>query len=143
MNPTPAHGVTASAPARETHAILLVVEDELMTRSALLWMLNTHGYHALLAPSGERALAMIKALGSEFFSVLITDVNLPGMGGIQLAAELRAVRPELKTLFVSGMSKEKFAEIDADLSQAVFVPKPLNADQMIAALRGLLKEQSY
>jgi len=114
-----------------------------MIRSSLLWMLNAQGYHALLAASGERALAMIKALGSEFFSVLIADVNLPGMGGIQLAAELRAIRPGMRTLFVSRMSKEKFTEMGADMSQAAFVPKPLNTDQIIAALHGLLKGQSY
>ena len=139
MNQTADHSTTDRKPASETKAILLVVEDDLTTRSILLWMLNQQGYHALLAASGEQALAMTKVLGSDFFSVLMTDIKLPGMGGIELAAELRAIRPELKTLFVSAMAKEKFAEIAAGMTQSAFLPKPFNGNQMVAALSGLLE----
>ena len=44
-------------------------------------------------------------LGNDFFSVLMTDINLPGMSGIELAAKLRAERPELKTLFVARFAR--------------------------------------
>jgi len=139
MNQTADPCTTNRKPAHETKAILLVVEDDLTTRSMLLWMLNQQGFHALLAASGEQALAMTKVLGSDFFSILMTDIKLPGMGGIELAAQLRAVRPELKTLFVSAMAKEKFAEIAAGMTQAAFLPKPFNGEQIHAALNGLLR----
>jgi DNA-binding response OmpR family regulator len=137
MNQTADSWARARKPAHETKVILLVVVNDRTTRSMLHWMLNKRGYHTLLAGSAEQALAMTKVLGSEFFSVLMTDVNLPGMDGIELAAKLRAIRPGLKTVFVSAMPKERFAELAAGALQAVFVPKPFNADELDAALRGL------
>jgi len=83
---------------------------------------------------------MTKMLRSDFFSVLATDLKLPGMGGIELAAELRAIRPDLMTLFISGMSEDKFLEMGADMCQATFVAKPFDSRQVRTALQGLLTD---
>jgi DNA-binding response OmpR family regulator len=121
---------------------VLVVEDEPMTRSMVAWMLNRHGYNALTAEDGAQALAISRARQSDCFSVLITDLTLPGMSGIELAAELRLERPELKTLFVSGYSKEKFAQMGVDMSHAAFIAKPFNSRQISEALRALIERQT-
>jgi len=125
--------------ADQASATVLIVEDEPMTRNMLSWMLSKQGYTALTAEDGEQALAISRARKSDFFSVLITDLTLPGMSGIELSAELSGDRPGLKTLFVSGYSKEKFAALGADMSRAAFIAKPFNARQIDAELRALIE----
>jgi len=115
---------------------VLVVEDEPLFRSLLAWMLTREGYKFVLADDGAQALAMSRDFGSDFHAV-ITDVCLPRMSGIELAAELRAVRPDLKALFISGLSMEEIVAMGGDVALSGFVPKPFNLRQIAAALRAL------
>jgi len=139
MNQIPDNSIDRPDPATRAPVTVLIVEDEPMTRNMLSWMLSKQGYNALTAEDGAQALAISRARKSDSFDVLITDLTLPGMSGIELAAELRGDRPGLKTLFVSGYSKEKFAALGADMSRAAFIAKPFNARQIDAELRALME----
>lgn len=133
---------SALTPSHQHPTAVLVVDDEPMIRYLLAWMLNREGYTVLSAADGTEALEMSKVPQSGFFSVLITDLCLPEMSGIALAAELRSARPELKALFVSGLSEDAFAELGADMSQAAFLAKPFNAHQLCAAVRELTERRA-
>jgi PAS domain S-box-containing protein len=117
--PPSAAPAAAAAPASAT--TVLVVEDEDVIRGLVDGALRAEGYDVLLAADGDEALAHAREARID---VLLTDLTMPGIGGRELADRLRADRPELKVMFMSG-----YADADAfaggNLSEAtVFLEKP-------------------
>lgn len=90
------------SPGKET---ILLVEDEELLRLVIAESLGDLGYRVLTAPGGREALAMSQKF-SEEIDVLITDVLMPSLHGIELAEELCRQRPRLKVLFITGDSNE-------------------------------------
>src|ERR1700733_3338967 len=74
-----------------THPTALVVEDEDVARRALVNLLNSIGYDAAGAASGEEALKMKRALSP---TVVLVDFNLPGMDGLEFIAQMRKLDRE-------------------------------------------------
>jgi DNA-binding NtrC family response regulator len=118
---------------------VLVVDDEPMMRKMLFIILSEWGCKVLSAEDGEEALALATDAACPEIDILITDLCMPGMTGVELAAELRAVRPGLKTIFVSGFSSEEIAAMEIDLSDAAFVSKPFQLHTIDEAIRGLFE----
>lgn len=81
--PAPA---TPAAPAPAPAPALLVVDDSAVVRAKLRKLLEGAGYRVVLANDGQQALA---ALPGEFFSLLITDLEMPHMGGLELIASVQ------------------------------------------------------
>ncbi len=97
--PVPA---AAETPARSGHETLLIVEDETDVRELVVDWLSTLGYTVIQAPSGRHALEVWAARADEI-DLLITDMVMPdGLSGLELATRLRAARPRLKVLYISG-----------------------------------------
>lgn len=120
---------------------VLVVDDQPMMLHLLQCTLGHLGYNVMAAADGAEALAI--ASGIESFRILITDVNLDGMSGIELAEELRAARPELKTIYISGSSREEFEDLGVDMSQSAFVAKPFSLRQVSEAIRALTHDEGF
>src|SRR5688572_14978322 len=92
------------APARATDGrgeLLLVVEDDPAIRALLAATLPALGYDVRLASDGEEALAAASA-SARPVDPLVTDLIMPRLGGRELARRLRAERPDLRVLYVSG-----------------------------------------
>ena len=79
---------------------VLVVEDEALVRMLLVEALEEQGYTVLEADNGNTALDIVTS--PERIDLLATDVGLPGINGRQLAEMARALRPDLKVLFLTG-----------------------------------------
>jgi PAS domain S-box-containing protein len=127
--------VAASAPTG-TETILLV-EDEDGVRELLEEILTAQGYHVLAASRGVEAL-QISELLDEDIQVLVTDVVMPHMSGHELAMRLRARRPGLRVLYLSGYTDEAIAhhgdiEVDAD-----FLQKPFTRAALATKVRDVL-----
>ncbi|MGD1050147.1 MAG: response regulator [Solirubrobacteraceae bacterium] len=126
--------VEASAQGVET---ILLVEDEEPLLEATRRLLTRAGYHVLPAPSGAAALKLASAHEGDI-ELLLTDVVMPGMRGNQLAVELRAQRPEVQVLFMSGFAGP-MVESGMAISAADLIDKPFTAHELlarIAAARG-------
>jgi CheY-like chemotaxis protein len=91
---------TIAAEHTQREEMVLVVEDEQVVRDLVIDVLQELGYPALQAVDGPSGL--LAARGAARIDLLITDVGLPGMNGRQLADAVRAQRPELKVLFITG-----------------------------------------
>jgi PAS domain S-box-containing protein len=91
---------TIAAEHTQREEVVLVVEDEQVVRDLVIDVLQELGYPALQAVDGPSGL--LAARGVARIDLLITDVGLPGMNGRQLADAVRAQRPELKVLFITG-----------------------------------------
>ncbi|EJL90867.1 response regulator with CheY-like receiver, AAA-type ATPase, and DNA-binding domains [Herbaspirillum sp. CF444] len=119
---------TPSADGGSAGLHILVVEDNLDSQQLVCELLGALGHHAEGVDSGEHALI---ALERHCFDVLFTDVNLPGMSGIELAQQMNVRVPALKIIFASGYG----AQISKNVGNASFsLPKPYDIDQLQSIL---------
>lgn len=79
---------------------VLVVDDEPLVRMLGADMMMDLGFDVLEAETGEEALGLITTRRD--IALLLTDVRMPGMDGVELAGRAQALRPDLKVIFVSG-----------------------------------------
>jgi CheY-like chemotaxis protein/PAS domain-containing protein len=124
------------APAQQT---VLVVDDEAAIRVLLRKVLEREGYRVLEAASGEQALSVAEAYPLAI-PLLVSDVLMPGMGGVQLAEALSQRRPDMRTLLISGQTGET-ALASAKLPLGFeFLQKPFTLPNLLAKVRALLAQ---
>jgi nitrogen-specific signal transduction histidine kinase/CheY-like chemotaxis protein len=116
-------------------ATVLVAEDEDAVRELAVVSLERRGYHVLAATSGEDALKIAGAYDGTIH-LLISDVVMPGMKGPELADRLRAMRPGLRVLLISGYAADVVTP--ADLKEAALLPKPFATAALLKAVRTAL-----
>jgi two-component system, cell cycle sensor histidine kinase and response regulator CckA len=124
-------------PGGGTETVLLV-EDEDVVRAVTSEILETAGYSVLPAANGREACEVAAAHEGPI-DVLLTDWIMPEMGGPEVAKRLRAERPEMRVIFMSG-----YAESDAVLDQlergdTAFLPKPFSAAELARMLRHVIE----
>ncbi|MCR6502139.1 response regulator [Shinella sp. CPCC 101442] len=115
-------------PIKSKAMSVLVVEDEPLILMSTVDMVGELGYLVHEAGSAESALSI---LGMEKVDVLLTDVGLPGISGIDLAQRVIKSWPETRIVFASGDNNAKSASGIADALQ---LPKPFTLDQLTAVL---------
>ncbi|SRR5579883_2115195 len=126
-------GIKTSINGTET---ILLVEDQDGIRDMAAEFLRRSGYRILNAEDGARAMEIAKQHNGDIH-LLITDMSMPNMGGRELAAQLRHLRPQTKVLFMSGhpdhTSPTNIASTDAPVLQ-----KPFALDELGQKIRALL-----
>ncbi|MEX2218768.1 MAG: ATP-binding protein [Phycisphaerales bacterium] len=125
----------AHAPGGGTEAVLLV-EDSPVVRGLVAEALQRAGYRVLVASTGAEALRIAGEAGT--LKLLVTDVVMPQMSGVELAAALTAERPGLRVIYMSGYTEESIAEQGVDSRGAVFMTKPFTTDSLLRRARELL-----
>jgi CheY-like chemotaxis protein len=112
---------------------ILVLEDDELVRDVVERTLRRLGYAVTLAQAPEAALELAT---SGRFDALVTDVVMPGMTGDEVARRIRADRPDLPVVFMSGYTA---SVLDLELGRLdAFAPKPLSASRLARALRDVL-----
>ena len=118
--------------------VVLVVDDDAQVRSLLVRWAHTTGMHAIVADGGEDAL--LAFADHPEIDAVITDVAMPGLDGPTLATRLRAMRPSLPLVFISGFTGLT-ENPDVQLRPRVtFVAKPFSLQALSAALAAVLVE---
>ncbi|NCG19148.1 MAG: response regulator [Rhodobacterales bacterium] len=113
--------------APRVHSTILLVEDEAPLREMLHRMLETRGYQVLVAVDGEAAVAAYERFGGDV-SLLLTDVVMPGFGGVMLAQRLRLQQPTLRCLYMSGYADDREGLQDSLNSRTRFIQKPFKLE---------------
>ncbi|NQT20332.1 MAG: PAS domain S-box protein [Planctomycetes bacterium] len=116
---------------------ILVVEDEEPVRRFLVRALGRSGYDVLDAAGPTEAL-MIEQNHKERIHLLISDVIMPEMNGPQLAEKLRATRPELPVLYVSGYTRDAIPDAGIAQTEVELLTKPFTPDQLNHRVRQAL-----
>jgi signal transduction histidine kinase len=123
-------------PRRGTETILLV-EDEPSVRMLVRDELRKLGYRVLEAKNGiEACLLATQQAGA--FELLLTDVVMPGMAGRELAQHLSVIKPDLRTLFISGYMDDVGIMAGQEEGTSSFLQKPFTPEVLARAVRNLL-----
>jgi PAS domain S-box-containing protein len=117
------------------HERILLVDDEPGVRRSTAKLLGSLGYAVEMAESGSEAL---ERFGRESFDIVLTDLAMPHMSGVELAARMHEQRPEQPVLFLSGNLDSEQLRKDIAAGQAAFLQKPVTLAALAAQVRELL-----
>ena len=116
---------------------ILVVEDEDMVRDLVCSVLRKRGYDVLVASNGSEALAMLRD-HEETIHLLLTDVVMPRMSGLEVARHVKAARPEVKILYMSGYTDGTIGEEFERIRHVGFIQKPFDGDMLLRRIYEVL-----
>jgi CheY-like chemotaxis protein len=116
---------------------ILLVEDEDGVRELLEEILAGQGYRVMAASRGSEALQMAE-LADDEIQLLVTDVVMPQMSGRELAMRMRAQRPSLRVLYLSGYTEEAIAHHGVIEPDAAFLQKPFTREDLARKIRDVL-----
>jgi CheY-like chemotaxis protein len=129
---------TAPAPAGTTGSeAILLAEDEPSVRVLAREVLRDAGYTVLEASGGEEALRQAGSFAGTLH-LLVTDVVMPRMQGRTLADALRAARPGIRVLYVSGYPDKAAAHREGLDPGGLFLAKPFSPDRLLRCVREAL-----
>jgi PAS domain S-box-containing protein len=138
--PVPEGAASPAEPrGRRGSGVVLVVEDEPNVLSTIVRVLREDGFTVEGAADGAAALERINALGGSL-RLLVTDVLMPNIGGLELAMEARRLHPELPTLLMSGdprLESEAASRLPAP-GEPLFIPKPFTPESLLQAVHDVL-----
>ncbi|MET0622535.1 MAG: response regulator, partial [Pyrinomonadaceae bacterium] len=120
---------------------VLLVEDDHLVRGIVLQTLRMYGYEVLEAQNGDEALALVSQR-QEKIDLLLTDVVMPGISGRQLVERLRALRPEINVLYMSGYTKDAIRHHGVLGEGTSFIEKPFTPNKLGLKVREVLDKYS-
>jgi CheY-like chemotaxis protein len=126
----------APEPRRGGRETVLVVEDEELVLRFTTQLLKKLGYEVIGAARAEAALACVDR--GEHFDVLLTDVLLPGMDGLELFRRIKSARGAFPVVFMSGYTDNLLAEKGLEEAGAAFLQKPFSHAELAAKVRAVL-----
>lgn len=115
---------------------VLLVDDEENLRFALSNWLTGQGLSVLTAASGEEALEIVR--NDPAVAVAVLDVNMPGLNGIETLAALKALRPELESIIVTGYPTVEYALEGRRLGASEYLSKPCDIHLLLEVVRKAL-----
>ncbi|MGD9280256.1 MAG: diguanylate cyclase [Desulfobacterales bacterium] len=116
---------------------VLIVDDDLSVRNTMDEYIANAGFSTLAASSAEEALDLIE---KNNFSVVITDIRLPGMGGLELTKVIKQKNGS-DVIVVTGYSDDYSYEEAINIGASDFVIKPVRLEELLLRLRRVLKER--
>ncbi len=115
---------------------ILTIEDDAAIRRAIVDCLEFSGYHVLEAANGTEGLEM--ALGCQY-EMLLLDLALPGLGGLEILRELRNSRPTTPVIILSARGEENDRVEGLRLGADDYVVKPFSVRELLARVEAVLR----
>jgi DNA-binding NtrC family response regulator len=120
---------------------LLVVEDHADTREMLEWYFSSRGYEVLTAQTGKEGLEIIER--NEDLDLVLLDVFLPGMGGMELLTEVNRRSPRPSVIVLTGLADKEVAQDAVRLGAFDYILKPFNLGQVEDSVIACLAHREY
>ncbi len=119
---------------------ILVVEDDEALRESISTYLVLHGYKVLKASNGTQALH-IASQHAGSIHVLMTDIILPKLSGVELAREVARTSPQVVILYMSGYTDRELIDYDPASSTTGFLQKPFTLQTLLQKLREMISQR--
>jgi CheY-like chemotaxis protein len=113
-------------------AVILVVDDDQSVRGLVSTTLKSAGNRILTAANGEEAVAIYRSYADQI-DVVVTDMNMPVMDGVQEILRIRMTNPSAKFICMTGDSADRCPE------GVVLLSKPFSIEKLLQAVDGLLR----
>jgi two-component system response regulator PilR (NtrC family) len=117
---------------------ILVVDDERSMREMLSILLEREGYEAVEAKNGQEALQLFE---ESLFDLVISDIQMPGINGIELLARIKKLAPEVPVLMITAFATAEQAVDAIKLGAFHYFTKPFNNDEIRALVRNALEKR--
>ena len=117
---------------------ILVVEDDLPVRNAIQHVLTNAQYRVVATQTGEEA---VKLMRQGFFDLVLTDVRLPGIDGVEVTRQARQHNPRTPVLVVSGVPDPDLETRAVGAGATFFLRKPLGAQELQTVVAGMLERR--
>ena len=117
---------------------ILVVDDEEMIREMLFDVLSQAGYTAKTAKDGNDAIAQIE---NEPFEIVITDLKMPGMSGLELLQRVQKINPDICVLIITAHSTVESAVSAMKLGAYDYICKPFELEEMKVIIERAVERQ--
>lgn len=111
---------------------ILLVDDDPGVRYALSEVLRDRGYHVIAAASGAEALRALA--GTSAVDVVVTDLSMPGMDGLELCSKITASAPKLPVLLLTAHGSEQLGRIASSRGACGCLAKPFDIDEIARAI---------
>lgn len=116
---------------------ILVVDDEPIVRESIRDWLKEAGYNVMTAETGEEA---IKLLEKHNISILVIDVRLPGRTGISVLKDVKASKPQIKSIVITAYPSEELSEEAKKQGAVDYLVKPINPDDLEVLIKDTLSQ---
>lgn len=116
---------------------VLIIDDEAVVRRLADVALRTAGLETMIADNGFRGITLFSAAPQDI-DLVILDLTMPGMDGLEVYRELRRIRPEVQILLSSGYHEHQAARLFAEDPPSDFLKKPYQPSDLINRVRRLL-----
>jgi CheY-like chemotaxis protein len=122
------------------NATILLVEDDELVSNLTFTVLEENGYHVLNAESGEEAMEICKETRGNI-DLLLTDLIMPNMGGIEVADHVQKLKPAIKILFISGYTQNAIVDNHVLEAEISFLEKPFSPTGLLRKVREVLEKE--
>lgn len=116
---------------------VLIVDDEKSIRDSLEKLLSYEDYSVLTAPEGTAAIETVK---NEIVDIVLLDIKMPGMDGIEVLEELKRMEPFLPVIIISGHGNIDTAVKATKLGAYDFIEKPIDLDRVLLTVRNGIRQ---
>jgi two-component system cell cycle sensor histidine kinase/response regulator CckA len=116
---------------------ILVVEDDKILRGLAVKLLQEGGYHVIEAEDAENALKILSSAGVEV-DLLLTDIVMPGKTGVELLAEAKKIRQNLRAVFMSGYAGDLVTQHGVLVQEHSFLEKPFTKRALLTKVYSVL-----
>jgi len=136
--PTGCPGSGQATPSTGGTETVLLAEDDPLVRSMVANVLTDQGYTVIQASNGDEALRLAQEQSRRHIDLLLSDVVMPQMGGIELARRISNLRPHTKIILTSGYSEEPIFRNGTLGSKIEFIQKPFIPAALASKVRDVL-----
>ncbi len=118
---------------------ILVVEDGFATREILADILTEEGYTVATAETGSAAIKKVEK--GELFDLLILDIKLPDINGVEVLKAIKKINPQIVAIMMTAYSVENLIKEALELGASTCIYKPFDIEQVLDLIKKIIDEK--
>ncbi|SDL38059.1 DNA-binding transcriptional response regulator, NtrC family, contains REC, AAA-type ATPase, and a Fis-type DNA-binding domains [Maridesulfovibrio ferrireducens] len=122
-----------------SHANILIIDDELIARENLVLVLSQEGYNAVAVETG---IAALQQLEKNEYELVLTDLMMPGMNGIEILEHIKEMQPTTEVIVITGHATVSTAVVAMQKGAHSYIAKPFNLDELRMLVRKALEQRA-